>query len=249
MSVNRSCAGVGAFPADDNPHALRPAGQVEQAGELGNPGAVADLTVAVIGRGSRRAGILVMACSASVGDPGRFTLENVRFYRLISEATGNDVVIAVSAALSELFFKETVNINYSESALRATVRAHTRIVKALSERDSEVARGGRPGCCIGLANALRMITLGKAGRLSAEDAPRISLVSEVVAPDHLLDRARELAAEAAKASPDYPAGSGGDGHRRIGRPGSELGRYLEAAHRRVRPSTLARIPIARSTQT
>ena len=75
-----------------------------------------------------------------VRDPGRFTLENVRFHRLISEATGNDVVIAVSAALSELFFKETVNINYSESALRATVRAHTRIVKALSERDSEVAR-------------------------------------------------------------------------------------------------------------
>lgn len=75
-----------------------------------------------------------------VSDPVRFSLENVRFHRLISEATGNDVVIAVSAALSELFFKETVNINYSESALRATVRAHTRIVKALSERDSEVAR-------------------------------------------------------------------------------------------------------------
>jgi GntR family transcriptional repressor for pyruvate dehydrogenase complex len=75
-----------------------------------------------------------------VSDPVRFTLENVRFHRLISEATGNDVIIAVSAALSDLFFKETVNVNYSESALRATVRAHTRIVKALSERDSEVAR-------------------------------------------------------------------------------------------------------------
>ncbi len=75
-----------------------------------------------------------------VSDPVRFTLENVRFHRLISEATGNAVIIAVSAALSDLFFKETVNVNYSESALRATVRAHTRIVKALSERDSEVAR-------------------------------------------------------------------------------------------------------------
>jgi GntR family transcriptional regulator, transcriptional repressor for pyruvate dehydrogenase complex len=75
-----------------------------------------------------------------VSDPVRFTLENVRFHRLISEATGNAVIIAVSAALSELFFNETVNVNYSESALRATVRAHTRIVKALSERDSEVAR-------------------------------------------------------------------------------------------------------------
>jgi enoyl-CoA hydratase/carnithine racemase len=54
---------------------------------------------------------------------------------------------------------------------------------------------------IGLSNALRMITLGKAGRLSAEDALRVSLVSEVVPPDQLLARARELAFEAAKASP------------------------------------------------
>jgi len=54
---------------------------------------------------------------------------------------------------------------------------------------------------IGLANALRMITLGKAGRLSAEDALRVSLVSEVVAPDRLLARARQLAAEAIKVSP------------------------------------------------
>jgi E-phenylitaconyl-CoA hydratase len=54
---------------------------------------------------------------------------------------------------------------------------------------------------IGLANALRMITLGKAGRLSAEDALRVSLLSEVVAPEELLPRARQLAAEAAKVSP------------------------------------------------
>jgi GntR family transcriptional regulator, transcriptional repressor for pyruvate dehydrogenase complex len=75
-----------------------------------------------------------------VKDPARFSLENVSFHRLISVATGNDVLIAVSAALSELFFKETVNINYSESALRATVRAHARIVKSVTERDSEAAR-------------------------------------------------------------------------------------------------------------
>jgi enoyl-CoA hydratase/carnithine racemase len=54
---------------------------------------------------------------------------------------------------------------------------------------------------IGVGNALRMITLGREGRLSAEDALRISLVSEVVAPDQLLPRARELAAVAAKVSP------------------------------------------------
>jgi enoyl-CoA hydratase/carnithine racemase len=54
---------------------------------------------------------------------------------------------------------------------------------------------------IGLGNALRMVTLGKAGRLSAEDALRISLVDEVVEPDQLLPRAKELAFAAAKGSP------------------------------------------------
>lgn len=78
--------------------------------------------------------------SELVTDPIRFSLENVRFHRLISESTGNDVIIAVSKALSELFFKETVNINYSESALRATVRAHARIVKAVAAHESDVAR-------------------------------------------------------------------------------------------------------------
>ena len=78
--------------------------------------------------------------SGLVTDPIRFSLENVRFHRLISESTGNDVIIAVSRALSELFFKETVSINYSESALRATVRAHARIVKAVAGHDSDAAR-------------------------------------------------------------------------------------------------------------
>jgi GntR family transcriptional regulator, transcriptional repressor for pyruvate dehydrogenase complex len=78
--------------------------------------------------------------SELVTDPIRFSLENVRFHRLISESTGNDVIIAVSKALSELFFKETVNINYSESALRATVRAHARIVKAVAAHEGDVAR-------------------------------------------------------------------------------------------------------------
>ncbi len=37
--------------------------------------------------------------SELVTDPIRFSLENVRFHRLISESTGNDVIIAVSKAL------------------------------------------------------------------------------------------------------------------------------------------------------
>jgi enoyl-CoA hydratase/carnithine racemase len=54
---------------------------------------------------------------------------------------------------------------------------------------------------IGLGNALRMVTLGRAGRLDAQDALRISLVDEVVEPDELMPRARELALVAAQNSP------------------------------------------------
>ena len=43
-------AGVGAFLADDHPHPGRPGRQVQQAGELGDPGAGPDLAAGVIGR-------------------------------------------------------------------------------------------------------------------------------------------------------------------------------------------------------
>src|SRR5512135_3657632 len=60
-------AGVGTFFAEDDPHAGRPAGQVEQAGGLGDPGAVAGFAVAVVGRLHARAGIVVRRCSVSAG--------------------------------------------------------------------------------------------------------------------------------------------------------------------------------------
>jgi DNA-binding FadR family transcriptional regulator len=50
------------------------------------------------------------------------------------------VIIAVSAALSELFFKETTKVAYSPEALTATVRAHGRIIRALKNRDPDAAR-------------------------------------------------------------------------------------------------------------
>lgn len=53
---------------------------------------------------------------------------------------------------------------------------------------------------IGLGNALRMTVLGRHGRMSAEQALRISLVDEVVEPDALLPRAIELAEFAATGS-------------------------------------------------
>jgi len=54
---------------------------------------------------------------------------------------------------------------------------------------------------IGLGNALRFAVLGKHGRITAEEALRISLVDEVVAPERLLDRAIELGELAATGSP------------------------------------------------
>ena len=42
-------AGVGAFLADDDPHPGRPGGQVQQAGELGDPGAGPHLAAGVVG--------------------------------------------------------------------------------------------------------------------------------------------------------------------------------------------------------
>jgi enoyl-CoA hydratase/carnithine racemase len=54
---------------------------------------------------------------------------------------------------------------------------------------------------IGLGNALRMTVLGRHGRMGADEALRISLVDEVVEPERLLDRAVEVAEQAATGSP------------------------------------------------
>ena len=54
---------------------------------------------------------------------------------------------------------------------------------------------------IGLGNALRLTVLGRHGRIAADEALRISLVDEVVEPALLLDRAVELAEQAATGSP------------------------------------------------
>ncbi len=54
---------------------------------------------------------------------------------------------------------------------------------------------------IGAAAVLRMVILGKAEKLSATRALELGLVSEVVAPDALIDRALELAEMAAAGSP------------------------------------------------
>ena len=54
---------------------------------------------------------------------------------------------------------------------------------------------------IPLGAVLRLVTLGKAERLSAEKALELQLVSEVVAPEALMPRAMELARTMASVSP------------------------------------------------
>lgn len=54
---------------------------------------------------------------------------------------------------------------------------------------------------IGLGNALRLAVLGRHCRIGPDEALRISLADEVVAPDELLGRAVELAEMAAAGSP------------------------------------------------
>jgi len=67
-------------------------------------------------------------------------MENVTFHRVISAATGNAVIVAVSAALSDLFFEGTSKVVYSPTALTATIRAHTRIASAIKNADPAAAR-------------------------------------------------------------------------------------------------------------
>jgi len=54
---------------------------------------------------------------------------------------------------------------------------------------------------IGLGNALRFAVLGRHGRIGAEQARQIALVDNVVEPDRLLERAVEIAEQAATGSP------------------------------------------------
>jgi GntR family transcriptional repressor for pyruvate dehydrogenase complex len=77
---------------------------------------------------------------ALTNDPVRFSLENVTFHRIVSEATGNPVIIAVSAALSDLFFEGTTSVIYSPTALAATIRAHIGIASAIKKGDPDAAR-------------------------------------------------------------------------------------------------------------
>jgi enoyl-CoA hydratase/carnithine racemase len=87
---------------------------------------------------------------------------------------------------------------------------------------------------IGLGNALRLAVLGRQGRIDAQEALRISLVDEVVEPEHLLDRAVTLAEHAAAGSPAAIEGSKRAIRGALERPMAEAMQYgweLLLAHR------------------
>jgi enoyl-CoA hydratase/carnithine racemase len=93
---------------------------------------------------------------------------------------------------------------------------------------------------IGLGNALRLAVLGRHGRIDAHEALRISLVDEVVEPEHLLERALVLAEHAAAGSPAALEASKRAIRGALERPMSEAMQYgweLLLAHR-AHPDTV-----------
>jgi enoyl-CoA hydratase/carnithine racemase len=87
---------------------------------------------------------------------------------------------------------------------------------------------------IGLGNALRLAVLGRKGRVDVEEALRISLIDEVVAPSDLLPRAIEIARAAAECSPAAVEASKRAIRGALERPMSEALQYgwdLLRAHR------------------
>ena len=76
------------------------------------------------------------------------------------------------------------------------VDTHTTIGQVTALEPILFARSGVP-----MNQVMRMVILGRAGRVSAEEAWRIGLVSEVVPDEHLAERAQELGTLASAASP------------------------------------------------
>ena len=99
-------AGVRPFPADDDPHPGRPAAQVEQAGDLGDVGAVADLAVGVDRRRPRPLRHVVMALVNAVflvGKPTEYSNRRPRTWAWpVSQSSSSWVAPAPSARTSSL---------------------------------------------------------------------------------------------------------------------------------------------------
>jgi hypothetical protein len=89
-------AGVGTFLAHDQPHPGRPARQVEQAGQLGDPGAGADLAVGVVGGRPRLGRDLGQLLLDRRGVAGQGEADRVESRRRVSQASSSWVPPAPS---------------------------------------------------------------------------------------------------------------------------------------------------------
>lgn len=65
--------------------------------------------------------------------------ENMTFHLAVAEATHNDVIVALTRSVRDVFFEETVHITYQPAALREAFRAHERLVELIRAGDSEDA--------------------------------------------------------------------------------------------------------------
>jgi DNA-binding FadR family transcriptional regulator len=90
-----------------------------------------------------------------VDSPVEFARENVKFHLLISEASGNLVLAAVAGALRDLFFSDSIGVDYSRATTEGALRAHRRILKAIEEKNVEHVSDAVFGHAYALEDALR----------------------------------------------------------------------------------------------
>jgi GntR family transcriptional repressor for pyruvate dehydrogenase complex len=82
----------------------------------------------------------VQKCVQYADDPLRCYEEAQRFHNLLSVATGNPVIGAISTALADCFFAARTHVPYSEGVISDLTRAHRAILRAIKNRDAEAAR-------------------------------------------------------------------------------------------------------------
>jgi GntR family transcriptional regulator, transcriptional repressor for pyruvate dehydrogenase complex len=74
-----------------------------------------------------------------IDDEGAFIAENQRFHRLLGEATGNPVLVVISAALISVFDGNAMGAHYSAATRRYAIETHAKIVDAIATGNAKKA--------------------------------------------------------------------------------------------------------------